>query len=156
MAAQPWSSADIALALNVKGWTMRRLAEDLGMSPSEVAYGPRKGSSLRLRERVASILPIDWTILWPERCPPQWGEGDLSLEWIEDGLPPVLGYCLGKEPSQWIPSIKVTPLRGLGKVCTISFFLGGISLEEEGDPRSTKALLSMNRKRLIIPTRFVE
>lgn len=78
MSAHPpaWSPEDIALALSAKGWSLRRLAKDLGMSPSGVSYGLKAGSSLRLRERVASILKINWTTLWPDRCPPQWREGD--------------------------------------------------------------------------------
>lgn len=71
-----WSPEDIALALSAKGWSLRRLAEDLSMSPSGVSYGLRTGSSHRLRERVESILKTSWTTLWPARCPPQWRTGN--------------------------------------------------------------------------------
>lgn len=73
----PWSPEDIALALSAKGWSLRRLAQDLGMSPSGVSYGLRTGSSILLRERVAAILQTSWTTLWPDRCPPQWRNRNL-------------------------------------------------------------------------------
>lgn len=77
-AQPPWSPVDIVLALNAKGWTLRQLAVDLKMSPSGVSYGLRTGSSLRLRERVSEILKTNWATLWPDRCPPQWRDGDPS------------------------------------------------------------------------------
>lgn len=76
MPAPPWNPQDIALALNAKGWTQRRLAQELGLSASGVSYGLRTGSSRELREKVAAILQISWSTLWPDRCPPQWRDGD--------------------------------------------------------------------------------
>lgn len=75
-AQQPWSSKDIILALNAKGWSLRQLATDLRMSPSGVSYGIRTGSSFRVRERISELLGTNWMTLWPARCPPQWRDGD--------------------------------------------------------------------------------
>ncbi len=72
----PWTPEDIALALSAKGWSLRQLAAELGMSPSGVAYGLRNGSSVKLREKVALILETSWPTLWPDRCPPQWRDGE--------------------------------------------------------------------------------
>ncbi len=72
----PWTPQDITLALKAKGWSLRRLAEELDMSTSGVIYAIKAGSSLKLRARVESILETSWTVLWPRRCPPQWRDGD--------------------------------------------------------------------------------
>lgn len=78
MATQPqWTAPDIVLALAAKGWTLRRLAEDVGLSPSGVSYALKTGSSLPLRARVEEILQTSWATLWPDRCPPQWRESGL-------------------------------------------------------------------------------
>jgi lambda repressor-like predicted transcriptional regulator len=73
MSAQPqWTPQDIALALAAKGWTLRRLADEVGLSPSGASYALKSGSSLPLRAKVEEILQTSWTTLWPDRCPPQW------------------------------------------------------------------------------------
>jgi len=74
MATLPWTPKDIMLALKVRGWTQRRLAEELNMSPGAVAYALRTGSSLPLREKVQEILAEKAVNLWPNRYPPQWRE----------------------------------------------------------------------------------
>lgn len=79
MPEHPWKPQDIALALNAKGWSQRRLAQELDLSASGVSYAIRTGSSRELREKVESILEISWTILWPSRCPPQWRIGGPPL-----------------------------------------------------------------------------
>lgn len=73
MSAKPqWTPHDIALALAAKGWTLSRLATEVGLSPSGASYALKSGSNRSFRAKVEEILQTSWTTLWPDRCPPQW------------------------------------------------------------------------------------
>lgn len=71
-AHHPWTTQDITLALAAKGWSLRRLAAEVGLSPSGASYALKSGSNLIFRAKVEEILQTSWTTLWPDRCPPQW------------------------------------------------------------------------------------
>ncbi len=78
MSIPSWTPRDIVQALHARGWTQRRLARELAMSPSAVSYGLQTGSSFKLRAKVSDILTEDEITLWPTRFPPQWRACDRS------------------------------------------------------------------------------
>jgi len=69
-----WTSHDISMALRVKGYTLRRLADELNITPNTLLRNIRSGRNVRIRAEISKILHVPEWHLWPEAFPPQWRE----------------------------------------------------------------------------------
>lgn len=67
-----WSPEDITLALRNLGWSNKKLAEALKMSPSSMPYALAHGTRKPLRDLVQKLTGIPAAEIWPLRFPPQW------------------------------------------------------------------------------------
>ncbi len=76
MSAAVWTHHDILRAIRLAGWTQERIANELGLSPSGVSYAVRTGSSLRLCKFIAELIQVEERVLWPNRYPSPWRDGE--------------------------------------------------------------------------------
>jgi lambda repressor-like predicted transcriptional regulator len=53
--------------LRIRGYTHKRLAEELNISRAAVSTGIRTGSRKALRDLVSKILSVDPALIWPNR-----------------------------------------------------------------------------------------
>ncbi|WP_420798878.1 helix-turn-helix domain-containing protein [Geothrix limicola] len=56
--------------LRIRGYSHRRIAEELGLTRGAVSTALRTGSSPALRELVGRLLTCDPRDIWPYRYPP--------------------------------------------------------------------------------------
>jgi lambda repressor-like predicted transcriptional regulator len=68
-----WTRADLVRALRLKGYTVRRLAAEVGLTYPATRYSLLTGLSEKVRDRVCEILSLDARSVWPQAFPPQWG-----------------------------------------------------------------------------------
>lgn len=76
MSESRWSHQDILKAVRLKGWTQGRIAQVLELSPSGVSYAIRTGSSLKVCAFIAELIAVEERILWGNRFPSPWREGE--------------------------------------------------------------------------------
>lgn len=67
-----WTEEDIILALWAKGFSMRRLAKELGTTPTTLRRNIQSGKSASIRAAVSIRLAVPEWHLWPSMFPPQW------------------------------------------------------------------------------------
>jgi len=70
-----WTADDIILALWAKGFSLRRLAKELGTTPNTLRRNIETGRNAGIRAAVSSRIGVSEWHLWPEMFPPQWREG---------------------------------------------------------------------------------
>ena len=68
-----WTRADLVKALRMKGYTVKKLAAEVGLTYPATRYSLKTGLSEKVRERVCEILSVDALSVWPAAFPPQWG-----------------------------------------------------------------------------------
>jgi|APCry1669188910_1035180.scaffolds.fasta_scaffold18363_3 lambda repressor-like predicted transcriptional regulator len=66
--AESFDPFELAYRLKRAGYSVTRLARELGMPRSTVAVSIYTGSSPRVRSRVAEILNCQEQVLWPFRA----------------------------------------------------------------------------------------
>ena len=72
MEPREWTYDDILCALRLRGYTLHRIAAELGLSYAAARYGVRHGSTESLRMLVSTVVREPEWVLWRERFPPQW------------------------------------------------------------------------------------
>jgi lambda repressor-like predicted transcriptional regulator len=75
MEPKVWTYDDIIKALRLKGYTLSRIASELGLSYPATRYGVRHGSIESLRSLVSKVVGEPEWALWCARFPPQWRQG---------------------------------------------------------------------------------
>lgn len=75
MESRDWTYDDIVRALRLKGYPLRRICGELGLSYTATRYGVRHGSNERLRALVSKVIGEPEFVLWRGLFPPQWRDG---------------------------------------------------------------------------------
>lgn len=72
MAPRSWTYEDVVKAMRLKGYSLRKIAQELGATYPATRYQIRNGNTESIRALVKGVLGEEpWTI-WPERYPSQW------------------------------------------------------------------------------------
>lgn len=75
-----WTRADLVKALRMKGYTVKKLAAEVGLTYPATRYSLQTGLSEKVRERVCEILSLDAFSVWPAAFPPQWRNSEPPSE----------------------------------------------------------------------------
>lgn len=74
MEPHDWSYDDIIKALRLRGYSLAKVAEALGLTYPQARYQIRTGSSDGTRQFISSVVgEAEWRI-WPSRFPRHWRE----------------------------------------------------------------------------------
>lgn len=75
-----WTRADLVKALRMKGYTVKKLAAEVGLTYPATRYSLQTGLSEKVRERVCEILSLEASSVWPEAFPPQWRNSESPVK----------------------------------------------------------------------------
>jgi lambda repressor-like predicted transcriptional regulator len=67
-----WTPEDICKALWARGYSLRKLAAELGTTPNTLRRNIDTGRSAKIRAELSIRLHVPEWRLWPEIFPPQW------------------------------------------------------------------------------------
>lgn len=69
-----WNYDDIITALRLKGYSLRRIGQELGLTYPAVRYQVRTGSTEEIRNLISRVLAVPPWRIYSSRFPPQWRE----------------------------------------------------------------------------------
>lgn len=69
-----WTPEDIYLALSARGYSIRKLAAELGTTTNTLRRNIQNGESKSIRQAISKIVSTPEWELWPLAFPPQWRE----------------------------------------------------------------------------------
>lgn len=72
MVGNDWTYQDIIMALRLKGYTLGRVATELGLTYPQARYQIRTGSCEETRAFICRLLGHEPWIIYSSRYPPQW------------------------------------------------------------------------------------